>query len=96
MPRISPPATSPSPAQKKPSAARGLTHPRAPFRASSRPFTLLIKKEEADEIFTRRLLAFTSSITASSASAEAGVEAAVEEASAELSDMRRRGSPDAR
>ena len=36
--------------------------------------------QEADEIFTRRLLAFTSSITASSASAEAGVEAAVEEA----------------
>ena len=32
-PRISPPATSPSPAQKKPSAVRGLTHPRAPFRA---------------------------------------------------------------
>ena len=29
MPRISPPATSPSPAQKKPSAAHGLTHPRA-------------------------------------------------------------------
>ena len=36
MPRISPPATSPSPAQKKPSAAHGLTHPRAPFRAISR------------------------------------------------------------
>ena len=35
------------------------------------------KKEEADEIFTRRLLAFTSSITASSASAEAVVEGAV-------------------
>ena len=31
MPRISPPATSPSPAQKKPSAAHGLTHPRAPL-----------------------------------------------------------------
>ena len=54
------------------------------------------QKERADEIFIRRLLAFSSSITASSASAEAGVEAAVEEASAELSDMQRRGSSDAR
>ena len=56
MPRISPPATSPSPAQKKPSAAHGLTHPSASFRAISHPFALLIKKEEADEIFTRRRL----------------------------------------
>jgi hypothetical protein len=54
------------------------------------------QKERADEIFIRRLLAFSSSIIASSVSAEAGVEAAVEEASAELSDMQRRGSLDAR
>ena len=58
MPRISPPATSPSPAQKKPSAAHGLTHPRAPQRAPPCPFAQLPKKEEADEIFTRRFLAF--------------------------------------
>ena len=38
MPQISPPATSPSPARKKPSAARGLTHTGAPFRAISHPF----------------------------------------------------------
>ena len=56
MPRISPPATSPSPAQKKPSAAHGLTHPRAPQRAPPCPFAQLPKKEEADEIFTRRPL----------------------------------------
>ena len=37
MPRISPPATSPSPAWKKPSAPRGLTHPRASQRALPRP-----------------------------------------------------------
>ena len=36
--------------------------------------------EEADEIFTRRLLAFSSSITASNASAEAGAEVEVAEA----------------
>ena len=56
MPRISPPATSPSPAQKKPSATHGLTHPRAPFRTISHPFAQLPKKEVADEIFTRRPL----------------------------------------
>ena len=74
MPRISPPATSPSPAQKKPSAAHGLTHPRASQCAPPRPFASLPKKDEADENFTRRLLAFVSSITASNASAEAGDE----------------------
>ena len=76
MPRISPPATSPSPARKKPSAAHGLTHPRASFRAISHPFAPCTKKEEADENFTRRHLLFASSITASSASEEAGVEVA--------------------
>ena len=58
-------------------AARGLTHPRAPFRAFSHPSEPLRKKREADEIFTRRHLLFPSSIIASSASAEAVVEGAV-------------------
>ena len=35
------------------------------------PFSPVPKAQGADKIFTRRLLAFTSSITASSASAEA-------------------------
>ena len=50
MPRISPPATSPSPAQKKPSAAHDLTHPPpralphhfAPFRAAPPDLTTSI------------------------------------------------------
>ena len=40
MPRISPPATSPSPARKKSSAARGLRRPRASQRAPPRPSAL--------------------------------------------------------
>ena len=46
---------------------------------SAHPFTLSMPAQGADEIITRRLLAFASSIIASSASEEAGVEAAVAE-----------------
>ena len=51
MPRISPPATSPSPARKKPSAAHGLTHPRASQRAPPRLFTLFRASSIAAPLF---------------------------------------------
>ena len=55
MPRISPPATSPSPAQKKPSAAHGLTHRRAPQCALPRLFALFRASSIGAPLFVSRV-----------------------------------------